>query len=152
MPCFHSDPEWDEDAPPLPARNYSWSDIEDNDDEVLQSDDDLDDDEPIDRMSIVEHQKLYSSVSTSSCMPPHACLLVHASSCMPPRACLLVHASVARLSQNSTVMKQFQCCSLISSSGSFWSKFCWCSSNTGLKSRTKDKLLIFGTHSLRPKP
>ena len=60
--CFHSDPEWDEDAPPLPARNYSWSDIEDNDDEILQSDDDLDD-EPLSKMSIVEHQKLYSSVS-----------------------------------------------------------------------------------------
>lgn len=49
--------EWEEDAPPLPDRNYSWSDIEDDDDELLQSDDDLD--EP---MTITEHQKLYSTV------------------------------------------------------------------------------------------
>lgn len=58
---------WEEDAPPLPARNYSWSDIEDDiDDEVLQSDDDLD--EPISHMSITEHQQIYSSVSISWCI------------------------------------------------------------------------------------
>lgn len=51
---------WEEDAPPLPERNYSWSDVEDNDEDILQSDDDLD--EPIDQVSIMEHQKIYSTV------------------------------------------------------------------------------------------
>ena len=57
----HSDMDLDEDAPPLPPRNYSWSDIEDNDEDIWQSDDDLD--EPINRTTIMEHQKIYSSVS-----------------------------------------------------------------------------------------
>ena len=50
----------EEEPPPLPARNYSWSDMEDNDDELFQSDDDLDDTSgPV---SISDHQKIYSSV------------------------------------------------------------------------------------------
>jgi hypothetical protein len=53
--------EWEEDAPPLPDRNYSWSDIEDNDEDIWQSDDDLDDD-PTSRVTIMEQQQLYSTV------------------------------------------------------------------------------------------
>ena len=49
--------ELEEGPPPLPERNYSWSDIEDNDEEYCQSDDELD--EP----STTDHQKIYSSVS-----------------------------------------------------------------------------------------
>ena len=55
--------EWEKDAPPLPPRNYSWSDIEDNDEDILQSDDDLDEVGPLTEVSIMEHQKLYASVS-----------------------------------------------------------------------------------------
>ncbi len=54
----------DDEAPPLPPRHYSWSDIEDNDEEIWQSDDDLDD--PINSISIMEHQKIYSNVSTGT--------------------------------------------------------------------------------------
>jgi hypothetical protein len=50
----------EEEAPPLPPRRYSWSDMDDNDDELFQSDDDLDDTSgPV---SISDHQKIYSSV------------------------------------------------------------------------------------------
>ena len=53
----------EEEAPPLPPRLYSWSDVEDNDDELFQSDDDLDDlSAPV---TISDHQKIYSSVSGS---------------------------------------------------------------------------------------
>ena len=51
----------EEEAPPLPPRNYSWSDVEDNDDELFQSDDDLDDLST--SVTISDHQKIYSSVS-----------------------------------------------------------------------------------------
>lgn len=51
----------DEEAPPLPPRNYSWSDIEDSDDDLLQSDDDLD--EPFSTITTMDHQKIYASVS-----------------------------------------------------------------------------------------
>lgn len=50
----------DEEAPPLPPRNYSWSDVEDNDDELFQSDDDLDDTSAV--VTISDHQKIYASV------------------------------------------------------------------------------------------
>ena len=50
----------EEEPPPLPARNYSWSDMEDNDDELFQSDDDLDDTSA--PVTISDHQKIYSSV------------------------------------------------------------------------------------------
>lgn len=72
---LYSDPEWDEDAPPLPSRNYSWSDIEDNDEDLSDEEHD-EDDEPINNVSIEEHQKLYSSVSphlgaTQTCLRGH---------------------------------------------------------------------------------
>ena len=54
----------EEEAPPLPPRNYSWSDMEDNDDELFQSDDDLDDTSA--PVTISDHQKIYSSVSALS--------------------------------------------------------------------------------------
>ena len=52
----------EEEAPPLPPRLYSWSDMEDNDDELFQSDDDLDDTSAT--VTISEHQKIYASVRT----------------------------------------------------------------------------------------
>ena len=74
-PSPRSDLDLDEEAPPLPPRMYGWSDVEDNDDELFQSDDDLDDD-PVSgeeggggrrggtlRMTTDEHQALYNSVS-----------------------------------------------------------------------------------------
>lgn len=64
----------EEEAPPLPPRNYSWSDMEDNDDELFQSDDDLDDmSAPV---TISDHQKIYSSVGTA-CHNPHSLDIVN---------------------------------------------------------------------------
>ena len=60
----------EEEAPPLPPRLYTWSDVEDNDDELFQSDDDLDD--LTATVTISDHQKIYSSVSLSPCI-----LLLH---------------------------------------------------------------------------
>ena len=54
--CMCSELGLEDVPPPLPERNYSWSDIEDNDEEFCQSDDDLD--EP----STMDHQKMYSNV------------------------------------------------------------------------------------------
>ena len=54
----------EEEAPPLPPRLYSWSDMEDNDDELFQSDDDLDDTSA--PVTISDHQKIYASVCTLS--------------------------------------------------------------------------------------
>ena len=51
----------DEEAPPLPPRNYTWSDIEDSDDDLLLSDDDLD--EPFSTIISMGLQKIYDSVS-----------------------------------------------------------------------------------------
>ena len=49
----------DDAPPPLPPRIYNWSDFEDNDDELFQSEDELDDH----KWSVSDQQKLYASVS-----------------------------------------------------------------------------------------
>lgn len=51
----------DDEAPPLPPRNYNWSDIEDNDDELFQSEDELDDHQ----WTVSDQQKLYATVSAT---------------------------------------------------------------------------------------
>ena len=66
----------EEEAPPLPPRLYTWSDVEDNDDELFQSDDDLDDTSA--PVTISDHQKIYSSVCALSSISVSA-PLVHAS-------------------------------------------------------------------------
>ena len=72
--CF-SEMGLEEEAPPLPPRNYSWSDMEDNDDELFQSDDDLDDTSaPI---TISDHQKIYSSVGIVIRLSPHSLDIVN---------------------------------------------------------------------------
>ena len=60
FPINFSEMGLEEEAPPLPPRLYSWSDVEDNDDELFQSDDDLDDTSA--PVTISDHQKIYSSV------------------------------------------------------------------------------------------
>lgn len=68
MCCIlYSELDLEDEAPPLPPRRYSWSDIEDED--SLPSDD-----EPDEKTSIMEHQKIYSSVSPDS-IP--TCLYAH---------------------------------------------------------------------------
>ena len=57
MYVLFRDLDLDAEPPPLPERNFSWSDIEDNDEEFCQSDNELD--EP----STIDHQMVYSSVS-----------------------------------------------------------------------------------------
>ena len=46
--------------PPLPPRNYTWSDVEDDDDDLFQSDDDLD--EVSSQISLDDQHAMYSSV------------------------------------------------------------------------------------------
>ena len=53
----------EEKPPPLPPRNYDWSDVEDNDEDLFQSEDELE--EPCFRISLDEQQAMYSSVSLS---------------------------------------------------------------------------------------
>ena len=59
----HSELDLEDEPPPLPPRIYHWSDMEDNDDELFQSDDDLDD--PLTKWSVSDQQKLYASVRFS---------------------------------------------------------------------------------------
>ncbi len=55
-----SDLDLDDEAPPLPPRVYNWSDFEDNDDELFQSEDELDDHS----WTVSDQQKLYATVKT----------------------------------------------------------------------------------------
>ena len=56
LPC--SDMDLDDEAPPLPPRDYNYSDFEDNDDELFQSEDELDDHS----WTVSDQQKLYATV------------------------------------------------------------------------------------------
>ena len=51
----------EDEPPPLPPRNYDWSDVEDNDEDLFQSEDELE--EPSSRISLDDQQAMYSSVS-----------------------------------------------------------------------------------------
>ena len=51
----------EDEPPPLPPRNYEWSDVEEDDEDLFQSDDDLD--EPSSQISLDDQHAMYSSVS-----------------------------------------------------------------------------------------
>ena len=58
---INSEMDLDDEPPPLPPRNYNWSDVEDDDDDLFQSEDELE--EPSVRISLADQQAMYSSVS-----------------------------------------------------------------------------------------
>lgn len=55
-----SEMDLDDEPPPLPPRNYNWSDVEDDDDDLFQSEDELE--EPSVRISLADQQAMYSSL------------------------------------------------------------------------------------------
>lgn len=58
--------------PPLPPRNYDWSDVEDNDEDLFQSEDELE--EYSSRISLDDQQAMYSSVSTKHIIHYFMCI------------------------------------------------------------------------------
>ena len=72
----------EEEAPPLPPRNYTWSDVEDNDEDLFQSDDDLD--ESSSQISLDDQHAMYSSVSGELEMFNTCPLTLRPSSSSPP--------------------------------------------------------------------
>ena len=72
---LYSEMDLDDEPPPLPPRNYSWSDVEDDDDDLFQSEDELEE-EPSNRISLADQQAMYSSVSILS-LPFHSSLICY---------------------------------------------------------------------------
>ena len=78
----------EDEPPPLPPRNYDWSDVEDNDEDLFQSEDELE--EPSCRISLDEQQAMYSSVSLTLSLSAPALAVLHSRKHLRKKACKLV--------------------------------------------------------------